>query len=154
MLYSEIKRETLGHINQYSMAGAPVSPAYNNQEDYLLRLPVLINEGVLNIRTLVKPEPVVFRLTSGDDVGDMTRYELPEDFWSLKTGGVSVVRNNRFEKTNQYRLYGKKHILIPQNDPGSYTIEYYRYPNRLPLDDELTDDFDLDEDIEVIQAAT
>ena len=98
MLYSEIKRETLGHINQYSMAGSKVPASYNNQEDYLLRLPVLINEGVLNIRTLVKPEPVAFRLTSGDDYGDMTRYELPEDFWSLKTGGVSVIHNNHFEK--------------------------------------------------------
>lgn len=154
MLYSEIKRETLGHINQYSMAGSQVSPSYNNQADYLNRIPLLINEGVMNIRTLVKPEPVLFRLTSGDDVGDMIRYELPEDFWSLKTGGVSVVYRNHFEKTNQYRLYGKKYILIPQNAPGSYTVEYYRYPNRLPLDNTLTDDFDLDEDIEVIQAAT
>ena len=154
MLYSDIKRETLGHINQYSMAGSQVPASYNNQEDYLNRIPILINEGVMNIRTLVKPEPVLYRLTSGDDYGDMIRYELPDDFWSLKTGGVSVIYRDHFEKTNQYRLHGKRHILIPQNAPGSYTVESYRYPNRLPLDKTLTDDFDLDEDIEVIQAAT
>ena len=153
MLYSEIKRETLGHINQYTMAGSQVPASYNNQEDYLNRIPLLINEGVMNIRTLVKPEPVLFKLVSGEDYGDMIRYELPEDFWSLKTGGVSLIRDDRFEKTNQYRLIGKKHILVPQKARGSYTVEYYKYPNRLPID-KTPDDFDLDEDIEVIQAAT
>ena len=91
MLYSEIKRETLGHINQYSMAGSPVAASYNNQADYLNRIPILINEGVLNVRTLVKPEPVVWPLETGEDYGDMIRYELPEDFWTLKTGGVTGV---------------------------------------------------------------
>ena len=62
MFYSEIKRETLGHIDQYSMAGSPVAASYNNQADYLNRLPVLINEGLVNIRTLCKPFPVVLPL--------------------------------------------------------------------------------------------
>lgn len=153
MLYSEIKRETLGHINQYSMAGTPVSMSYNNQADYLLRIPVLINEGLVNIRTLVKPAPEVFTLVSGEDYGDMIRYNLPDDFWSLKTGGVSMVRDDKFQKTNEYRLHGKKSILIPQSLKGSVTIEYYRYPNLLPIN-KTPDDFDLDEDIEVIQTAT
>lgn len=152
MLYSEIKRETLGHINQYSMAGSPVAASYNNQADYLNRIPLLINEGVLNVRTLVKPEPVVFSLQSGEEYGDMIRYELPDDFWTLKTGGVTVIRDGRFQKTNNYRLQGKKYVLIPKRAEGSYSVEYYKYPNKLPLKPE--DDFELEEDIEVIQAAT
>ena len=153
MLYSEIKRETLGHINQYSMAGSQVSPSYNNQADYLNRIPLLINEGIVNIRTLVKPAPEIFNLVSGDDLGDMIRYELPDDFWMLKTGGVTRVRDNHFEKTNQYMLQGRKYILIPQGFKAKYSVEYYRYPNRLPID-KTPDNFDLDEDIEVIQTAT
>lgn len=153
MLYSEIERETLGHINQYSMSGTPVASAYNNQADYLLRIPILINEGLVNIRTLVKPAPEIFNLVSGEDYGDMIRYELPDDFWSLKTGGVTVIRNDHLEKTNQYMLHGKKHILIPQGVKGKFTIEYYRYPNLLPIN-KTPADFDLDEDIEVIQTAT
>lgn len=152
MLYSEIKRETLGHINQYSVAGTPVAASYNNQADYLNRIPLLINEGLVNIRTFVKPEPVVYPLTNGEGFGDFIRYELPEDFWSMKTGGVSVVRNGRFEKTNEYRLMGKKYILIPQADEGSYMVEYYKYPESLPISP--ADNFDLEEDIEVIQTAT
>lgn len=153
MLYSEIKRETLGHIDQYSMAGAPVAASYNNQADYLSKIPILINEALVNIRTLVKPEVMVYPLRGGQSYGDLIRYELPDDFWSLKTGGISLIRDGRFQKTNDYQLQGRKSILVPVTD-GTYTVEYYRYPNMLPTGSELTEDFDLEEDIEVIQAAT
>ena len=152
MRYSTIKRSVLSHIDQYSVAGTPVAETYNNQADYLRRIPELINEALVTIRTTVKPEPQVYALRHGQEYGDMLRFFLPEDFWSLKTGGVSVTRDGRFQKTNEYRLQGK-YILVPKNS-GTYTVEYYQYPERLPVDDELTDDFDLDEDIEVIQAAT
>ena len=154
MLYSEIKRETLGHLNQYSIAGTPVAASYNNQADYLNRIPLLINEGVMNIRTLVKPEPVVYPLLSGEEYGDMIRYDLPNDFWSLRTGGVTVIRDGKFRRTNQYMLQGKKTILIPKAAQGSYTVEYYKYPAQLPTNGSLNDDYDLPEDREVIQAAT
>ena len=152
MLYSEIKRSVLEHINQYTMAGTPVAPSYNNQADYIGRIPNLINEALVNIRTLVKPDPVVYPLTDGEAYGDMTRYELPDDFWSLKTGGVSVIRNGRFHRTNEYRLQGKKYILIPASTEGSFTVEYYRYPVQLPASP--SDNTVVDEDPEVIQAAT
>lgn len=153
MNYAEIKRETLAHIRQYSIAGSPIASSYNNQADYLNRIPQLINEGLVNIRTLVKPDPVVYPLTKdGEEYGNMTRYELPEDFWSLKTGGVTVIRDGHFQKTNNYRLQGKKYILIPKDAEGEYTVEYYRYPPKLPLSP--ADDFEVEEDIEVIQAAT
>lgn len=152
MLYSEIKRETLSHLNQYSIAGAQIAPSYNNQADYLNRIPLLINEGLVNIRTLVKPDPVVYQLTEGEEYGDMVRYELPEDFWNLKTGGVSAVINGKFTRTNNYKLQGKKFILVPGSEKGSYTVEYYKYPEKLPLNPK--EDFDLQEDLEVIQTAT
>lgn len=154
MKYSEIKREVLGHINQYSMAGSQVAASYNNQADYLNRIPLLINEGVMNVCTLVKPIPVVYPLTDGEEYGGMVRYELPEDFWSLRSGGVTVIRDGRFQRSNDYRLQGRKYLLIPKGREGEYTVEYYRYPHRLPIDGTLTDDFDLEEDTEVIQAAT
>ena len=152
MKYADIKRAVLSHINQYTMAGAQVAQTYNNQADYLNRIPVLVNEALVNIRTLVKPIPVVYALDYGEPYGGMVRYELPEDFWSLRSGGVSVIRDGKFRKTNQYRLQGKKYILVPED--GSYTVEYYRYPVQLPLDNTLTDSYELDEDPEVIQAAT
>ena len=152
MKYADIKRAVLSHINQYTMAGAQVAQTYNNQADYLNRIPVLVNEALVNIRTLVKPIPVVYSLDYGEPYGGMMRYELPTDFWSLRSGGVSVIRDGKFRKTNQYRLQGKKYILVPED--GSYTVEYYRYPVQLPLDNTLTDSYELDEDPEVIQTAT
>lgn len=152
MKYADIKREVLSHINQYTMAGSQVAPSYNNQADYLNRIPVLLNEALVNIRTLVKPIPVVLPLTDGEPYGGMIRYELPTDFWSLRTGGVSVIRDGRFRRTNQYRLQGRKYILVPGD--GEYTVEYYRYPVQLPLDSTLTDSYEVEEDPEVIQTAT
>lgn len=152
MLYSDIKRATLGHLNQYSIAGTPIAESYNNQIDYLLRLPLLINEGLVSIRTTVKPDPVVHQLRSGQTVGGMKRYRLPDDFWKMKSGGVSIVRNGKLQKTNDFHLQGKRYILTPADDAGVYTIEYYRYPDLLPADPD--DDFDLNEDIEVLHAAT
>ena len=152
MLYSDIKRATLSHIYQYSVTGVPIASSYNNQADYLNRIPLCINEALVNIRTLVKPEPVLFPLEDGEAYGGMIRYELPGDFWSLRSGGVSVIRNGRFERTNEYKLQGKKYILVPMGTGGYYSVEYYRYPEQLPLD--ADDDYDLDEDLEVIQAAT
>ena len=152
MLYSEIKRETLSHIHRYTVAGKPVSASYNNQADYLNRIPVFINEALVNILTLVKREATVYPLTDGEEYGDCLRHELPDDFYTLRSGGVSRIRNGRFEPTNNYRLQGKKYILIPKGEDGEYTVEYYRYPNLLPLD--AKDSFNLKEDIEVIQTAT
>lgn len=151
MLYSEIKRETLGHINQYSMAGAQVAPSYNNQADYLMRIPQLINEALVNIVTLVKRAPEVVELKDGEEYGGLMRYELPSNFYSLKSGGVSVIKAGKLYPTNQYWFQGKKHILTPK-DAGLYVVEYYRYPNQLPL--KPSDNTELEEDLEVIQAAT
>lgn len=151
MLYSEIKRATLSHLNQYSIAGTQIAASYNNQADYLNRIPLLINEGLVNVRTLVKPDPVLFQLEEGELVGDLVRYKLPENCWSLKSGSVSVIQNGRFCKTNNYRLQGNDYILVPE-DAGSYTVEYYKYPELLPASP--AEDYDLEEDIEVIHAAT
>ena len=191
MLYSEIKRAVLSHINQYSIAGGQVSLTYNNQADYVNRIPQLINEALVNIRTSVKPLPTVvevgLRLTGEDagippahqsrplassalennDAGDSVgtdsdtifaqrygnkeyRAQLPSNFWCLKTGGVELIdeQGNR-SKTNRYRLQGRDFILFP--DEQLHTVEYYRYPEQLPADPE--DDFDLQEDIDVIHAA-
>ena len=104
MKYADIKRAVLSHINQYTMAGKQVAPSYNNQADYLNRIPVLLNEELVNIRTLVKPIPEVYPLENGEPYGGMVRYELPEDCWTIKTGGVSVIRDGKFQRTTQYRL--------------------------------------------------
>jgi hypothetical protein len=118
------------------------------------RIPVFINEGLVNIRTSFKPSPIVVPLEGGEDGGHFITYTLPGDFWALKSGGVFKVHDGRFVKTNEYRLSGRGKIIVPAKWDGQYYIEYYRYPVQLPLDGSLTDDFEVDEEIDVLQAAT
>lgn len=150
MIYGDIRRETLSHIRKYSIAGREVPASYNHQADDLNRIPLLINEALVNIRTLVKREPVLLELTEGEAYGGMVRYRLPKDFFALRTGGVTVIREGRLQRTNNYRLQGREYILVPEGE--RYTVEYDRYPRQLPLDP--ADDFILEEDPEVIQTAT
>ena len=90
----------------------------------------------------------------------MLQFALPPDFWALKSGGVFRIREGKFQKTNEYRVVGKKQILIPRDHPGDVYIEYNRYPHLLPLvsvdgvNPTALDDYELDEDIDVIQTAT
>lgn len=151
MTYAEIKRQTLELANMSTIAGEQVPSSYNNQQDYLNKIPSLINTALVNIRTLVKKSSEVYTLENGEDFGDMIRYELPSDFYSLKTGGVCRIQNGKFEKSNNYRLQGRKYILIPKYASGEYMVEYYRYPVQLPSDPE--DTYELEEDPEVIQTA-
>lgn len=151
MTYAEIKRHTLELANMYSIAGEQVPGSYNNQQDYLNRIPHLINTALVNIRTLVKRDPVISPLENGEPFGNMVRYELPNDFYCLKSGGAAVLRDGKYLKTNEYRLQGRQYILLFEKLPGDYFVEYYQYPPQLPEDP--ADDYDLVEDLEVIQAA-
>lgn len=53
--YGDIKRFTLELIDQYSAAGETVSPAYNNQADYIGRIPNLINAALTQIAPFASP---------------------------------------------------------------------------------------------------
>lgn len=141
----------LSLINQYTMAGDVVADSYNNQADYLNKIPGLMNAALMNIRTYAKPSTVLYVLSDGEEYGGMQRYTLPENFRKLKTGCVYVLRNGRLSKTNEYRLMGDKTILLPKRNDTEYAVEYYCYPSQLPLT--CSDSYDLREEPDVIQAA-
>lgn len=151
ILYSEIKRDVLSLIRQYTVAGRQIPDTYNSQADYLNQIPQLINMALVNIRTLTKPLSVIYPLSEGTDHGDFVWYELPEDMWKLKSGGVFRENNGKLESTNKYRLLGDRTLLVPKRLDGGYLVEYYRYPNQLNRDARDTDE--LSEELDVIQAA-
>lgn len=151
ILYSEIKRNVLSLINQYTMAGQQVPDSYNNQADYLQKIPGLVNAALMNIRTTAKPGSVLHPLSGGEAYAGYIRYEMPENFRKLKTGGVHRLKGGLLEKTNTYRLMGGKTILLPKDDTAEYFVEYYCFPEQLPLI--CKDDYDLREDPDVLQAA-
>ena len=147
MTYEEVKNQVLQLLNQYSVAGTLVAASYNNQQDYLNRIPALVNDAVLEIATTARKIPALMKLTTAvleneeeptaawEVFGDRIRFELPADFYQFKTGDTLVETNDgHVFHTNRFQLEGKKYILIPakeMEDGRVYTITYYRYPTLL-----------------------
>ena len=149
MQYRTIKRAVLELIDQYSAAGETVSPAYNNQSDTLKRIPGLINQALLDIRTGPAPERSVCRLEDGEPFSEgLVRHALPGDFWRLCSGGVRKLSADGWKPANDYSLLGERALLTPE---GVYLAEYYHYPEQLP--ENPSDDYECGETAEVIRLA-
>lgn len=148
--YNDVRRSVLSLIRQYSIAGDPVSPAYNNQEDYLNQIAQRINEALVQIRTTSKKEIAHCELSNGDDYYGSKRYSLPDDFIGFVSGSLTGVIDGKMFKVRKWRMLGTKDILLP-DDGDEYFFEYYRYPQQIPYD--AKDDYTIDEDPDVMQAA-
>jgi len=144
--YGQVKDQVLKLLNQYTLAGAKVESSYNNQQDYLERIPELVNDAMMEIATTTRKIPAVLTLSSlpSTETGNQVRYELPDDFYQLVSGSVVTTREGKVLHTNCFTLQGKKTLIVPKDEAGDYTVEYYRYPTLLaetpdenePLDNE------------------
>jgi len=153
MTYGQIKDQVLQLLNQYSVAGTMVANTYNNQQDYLNRIPNLVNDAVMEIATTVRRIPAFLTLSLDEDsglayeeFGDRIRFELPEDFYQFKTGDTLVTTNEgHVFHGNRYMIEGRKYLLIPKREfqrGHVYTITYYRYPKLLALPPAAEDELD------------
>jgi len=149
MTFEQVQNQVLKLLNQYSVAGTPVAPSYNNQQDYLNRIASLANDAMMEIATTARKIPAVLNLSTltGEDYGDKIRYELPEDFFQFKTGDTFSVTadGGQVLHTNLYQMQGRKYLLVPKSeieDGVAYTITYYRYPQLLSAKPNATDELD------------
>lgn len=148
MTFEQVQNQVLKLLNQYSVAGTLVAPAYNNQQDYLNRVASLANDAVMEIATTARKIPATLDLSTltGEDAGDWVRYELPEDFYQFKTGDTLLTTDDgRLLHTNRYTISGKNYLLVPKREieeGSSYTITYYRYPKLLSEKPAPTDELD------------
>jgi len=148
MTFEQVQNQVLKLLNQYSVAGALVAPAYNNQQDYLNRVASLANDAVMEIATTSRKISATLDLASlpSEDMGDWVRYELPEDFYQFKTGDTLLTTDDgRLLHTNRYTIAGKNCLLVPKceiEEGSSYTITYYRYPKLLSEKPAPTDELD------------
>lgn len=148
MTFEQVQNQVLKLLNQYSVAGTPVAPAYNNQQDYLNRVASLANDAVMEIATTARKIPATLDLSTlgSEDAGDWVRYELPEDFYQFKTGDTLLTTDDgHLLHTNRYTISGKKYLLVPKREieeGSSYTITYYRYPRLLSDKPAPTDELD------------
>lgn len=148
MTFEQVQNQVLKLLNQYSVAGTLVAPAYNNQQDYLNRVASLANDAVMEIATTARKISATLDLSKleSEDAGDWVRYELPEDFYQFKTGDTLLTTDDgRLLHTNLYTISGKKCLLVPKREieeGSSYTITYYRYPKLLSEKPAPTDELD------------
>lgn len=131
MTYKWVRDQVLKLLNQYSIAGTPVARTYNNQEDYLNRIPSLVNDAIMEIATTAKKIPATVRLADlyrEESEGGNARYRLPSNFFQFQTGSVVKTTDGRRLHTNVYQVEGRSYLLIPEDEVGDYAITYYRYP--------------------------
>ncbi len=135
MTYKQLRDDTLRLLNQYTVAGEAVSEAYNNQADYLRRLPALLNDGMMLIATTVRPITELMELKpyAAARMGSWLRFTLPEDFYRPSGRGLAVVRDGDCFRSHEFQLMGSVGLLVPESLFGSVALEYFRYP--YPFDD-------------------
>lgn len=153
MKYAEIRRAVLELIDQSTVAGEEVPLSYNNQADYVRKIPNLIDQAITRIRTTVLPDRRTAELTDGERRGGGVRYPLPADCRQLLSGSVACLdTRGRVMPTNRFRIAGRFITFQRPMDPEArHYVEYLAWPVHLPAD--APDEYDLDETPDVIQAA-
>ena len=144
MNYGQVRDQVLKLLNQYTRAGARVEPSYNNQQDYLNRIPGLVNDAMMEIATTVRKIPTTIALEElpAQQVGEEMRYQLPERFWQFVSGSVVTTREGRTLPTNCCTIHGRHYLYLPLEQAGSCFVTCYRYPDLLsdqPADTDALD---------------
>lgn len=128
MTYRQLKDNVLRLINQYSIAGDKVATTYNNQQDYINRIPPLVNDGLVYIATTARRLRAVADLTGPTEMGKWLVYTLPDDFWQLCPSGIIYVdANGNVARTSRYKLMGENKVAVPKPE-REIKVEYFRYP--------------------------
>lgn len=151
MTYGECRDLALNLIHQESIAGEVIPGSYDNQQDYLNKIPGLINAAQMDIATTTKPIPAWVEL------GDLMCFEkhgnyiytLPEDLWQRRGSGLVLPASWRrssyelhYDRYNRVRMIGNNQLILPEKLPDDTILEYYRYPVRMqthPEDEDLLD---------------
>ena len=128
-------------LNQHSIAGTDIPASYNNQADYVKRIPKLVDDAQLllaanegRMRELVPLEEL-----PREERGAWSVYTLPGSCLQLCAG---LVRLDRPEREARYRLLGGDRLMVPRVLERGLWAEYFRLPR--PVGREPADDAELD----------
>lgn len=152
MNYAWARDYTLELIHQYTIAGAPVALSYNNQADYVARIPKLLNDAQLYVAAGPRRIRAAVPVTALGRVrfGPHLAYTMPEDFWQMTSNGLISFREGKAYRFHRYHLLGNNLVALDEPVPEPLILEYYRYPILLSGDPE--DGEELDNTLEVQQA--
>lgn len=153
MYYLDFKNRVLMLINQYSVAGEGIALSYNNQEDYVLRIPSLLNSAQRYLATTTKPIYASMRLDwdKAEQREGFYIFPMPDDFYQLVGRGIPVLKNGEFTMYHRFRWMGRNKMVIPAKDKAEMEVHYHRYPVDVP--NSPADDFELDNEPDAQDAA-
>lgn len=136
MNYRWARDFTLQLINQYSVAGAKVPDSYNNQADYIKRIPALLDDAQMYVATTAAPISALDDLKNlrCDDNGAWLTYTMPDDCWQMSGAGLIRYDGDTFQRFHRYHPAGDNKIAVPKELTGEVQVEYYRYPRLLGID--------------------
>lgn len=133
MNYKWARDFALELMNQYSIAGTEIPASYNNQADYLKRIPKLMDDGQFYIATTSGRirELVGLEELPCTERGAWRIYDLPGNCWQVCSGGLVRFDGPELQRYHKYRLIGRNRIAVSRDVDGLMSVEYYRYPARL-----------------------
>lgn len=144
MNYAWARDFTLELINQYSIAGVRIEDSYNNQADYIKRIPKLLDDAQMYVATNAGKIRAITSMKSlaRQKMGEWILYQLPKDCWQVCSGGIIRTDGPVLHRYHRYHLVGDSGIAVPGELDGDMMLEYYRYPALLgpePMDEEPLD---------------
>lgn len=129
MTYGQMRDRVLMLLNQYSIADGKIRVTYNNQADYLTRVPGAVNEALVYLATTARRLRKVRQLEEAERTGTWRVFALPEDCWQVCSGGVfRLSADGSVERTNGFRLLGEDRLAVAGAADGAWMLEYFRYP--------------------------
>lgn len=153
MNYGDFKNRVLMLMNQYSIAGNDIALYYNNQADYVLKIPALLESAQRYLATTTRPIYAEFPLDweTADCKEGFCIFTMPEDFWQLIGRGIPVMKDGEFKMYHRYRWIGRNKLAIPERDKADMSVHYYRYPISVPAKPD--DAYELDNEPDAQEAA-
>lgn len=154
MNYGKIRDDALRLIGRYSNAGTPVAASYNNQADYINKIPYSINSCLMELASSARKLPAVTTLflEDGEVCEEYLRFVLPEDCLEIRAGGVYILDKNprKGKRVVDYILQPPDNILIYKKGlESNITLEYFRRPQMLSDNPADTDPIDADIDVKM-----
>ena len=153
MNYGDFKKRVLMLINQHTIAGQEIALSYNNQFDYISKIPSLLDSVQRYLATTTRP--IYAELSLDWDKAELKEgfyiFTMPRDFWQLIGRVIPVMRSGEFTMYHRYKWMGQNKLVIPAKDKATMTLHYYRYPSTVPARPE--DDFELENQPDAQEAA-
>lgn len=143
MKYNEFRSFVLQLLNMYSARGSEFTERYNDQSDYLLRIPGLYNAAMLELATEASPLVGVMEKSDADidRQNGFVEMTVPEDFLSMTGDGIPMVdRDGRMTRVKGYYMVGADKVLIRKDLYQNGILEYHRAPKRLNMDASAVDE--------------